>query len=111
MFKKIIRWIFKSELHEMEVATDRMEKATDNCIIQENRIKNLIGNFDVSVDVHQRSPNWAVISLQGKKTDYIKFIELGYQDLMEVERFLRQFERKSNIKIDAMPYATNFLKI
>ena len=62
-----------------------------------------MGNIDVSVDVHHRSGSWAVVSLQGTKTDYIKFIDLGNRDMMEIARFLRQYDR-ANVKLDASPF-------
>lgn len=44
-----------------------------------------------------------ITTLEGSKTDYIKFIDLGSRDMMEIARFLRQYDR-ANVKIDASPF-------
>ena len=81
----------------------RQKCATQEAEVRAERIRKLMGNIDVSVDVHHRSGSWAVVSLQGAKTDYIKFIDLGNRDMMEIARFLRQYDR-ANVKIDASPF-------
>ena len=55
---------------------------------------------EASVDVHNYSPSWAVLSLRGKHSDYIKFMNLGDADLRTIHQFLSQFE---DTKIDAAP--------
>lgn len=73
------------------------------------KLANLLQNIDVSVDVHEHSRSWAVISIQGHNTDYIKFIDLGQADAQHIQHFIRQFDR--NVKIDASPTASKFLAI
>jgi hypothetical protein len=90
-------------------------KRIDNKIqlfeIYEKRIKSLIGNMDISVDVHQRSPSWAVLSIKSRSGAYVKFIELGDMDAKELALFLRKYEKENiNTKIDASPYLTQFFK-
>jgi hypothetical protein len=108
MIRKLFQWIFKKELIELEKATKKCNDAFINYQIQEKRIKNLLGNIDVSVDVHHYSPSWACISIQGQKMDYIKFIELGDADLREISNFLRRFDRG---KVDASPHESKYLRI
>jgi hypothetical protein len=116
IIKKLFRWIFEEEIQNfqnkqkqiegLKVTYQYQKKQIDNIISQ---LKNTIGNIDVSVDVHESpySESWAVISIQGKP-DYVKFLNLGHSDLMEIKRFLRKFDR---CKIDATPKFTNFLRI
>ena len=115
MIRKFFKWIFKHELQELN---QQIQKTKDATIIFETynkNLENILQNIDVSVDVHEyhkHSNSWAVISLQGSKTDYLKFIDLGDADIKHIQQFLRQFERKNiNVKIDASPNASQFLKI
>lgn len=93
--KKLIRFIIRWALD------------LENYETQEREIKNFLNNFDVTVDVHQYSHSWAVISIQGQKSDFIKFIDLGPADIFEIQKFLRQFDRT---KVDASPRESKFLK-
>ena len=86
----------------------RQKCATQEAEVRAERIRELLGNIDVSVDVHQRSGSWAVVSLQGGKTDYIKFVDLDQRSIREIAFFLRQFDRK-NVKIDANPFDRQML--
>jgi len=99
--EKIFRRIFASEFLKLKQIILTAE-------IHEKRIKNLLKNIDVSVDVHQYASSWAVISIQGERTDYIKFINLGKRDLIEIRRFLKHYDRT---KIDAHPAHSEYLKI
>ncbi|MDV3793342.1 hypothetical protein CMU23_01505 [Elizabethkingia anophelis] len=98
---QLIRLAFASELA-------KLEKQIKNNAIQEKRINNLLDNLDISVDVHYRAKSWAVISIQGERTDFIKFIDLGRSDILEIHKFLRYFDRA---KIDAAPQESAFLRI
>lgn len=100
MIRKIFRWIFKNELSELDELKSDLK-------IKQDKLNNLFENIDVSVDVNQRSPSWAVISIQGKQ-DYIKFIDLGQSEIRDIQHFLRHFER--NVKVDASPQMSNFIK-
>lgn len=112
--KKLFNWIFEEELSELKkeresahqqslIAKDVLEKARQKA----KDINHLLGNLDVSVDVHKYSSSWAVVSLQGKKTDYIKFINLGESQMREIAQFLSHFDRS---KIDANPLETKMLR-
>lgn len=98
---QLVRWALSSELA-------KLEKQIKSNAIQEKRINNLLDNLDISVDVHYRANSWAVISIQGEKTDFIKFIDLGRSDILEIQKFLRYFDRT---KIDAAPQESAFLRI
>lgn len=110
LLRKLFLYLFKEDFKRMkalerdlEGLIHRQKCATSLAEVRAERIRKLLGNIDVSVDVHQRSGSWAVVSLQGGKTDYIKFIDLGNRDMMDIAHFLRQYDRK-NVKIDASPF-------
>jgi hypothetical protein len=115
MIKRLFNWIFKYELDKLNSEIIKAKNIADKLEQQRKTFNAVLSGIDVSVDVHEYdhrySPSWAVISLQGKKTDYIKFVELGQSDINEIARFLRRFERYSNIKVDASPMASPFLRI
>lgn len=109
LLRKLFFWLFKEDFERMnKLESDlkglihRQKSATQEAEVHAARIKQLMGNIDVSVDVHHRSGSWAVVSLQGGKTDYIKFVDLDQRSIREIAFFLRQFDRK-NVKIDAHP--------
>ncbi|MEQ3500621.1 hypothetical protein ABMY20_12760 [Tenacibaculum sp. SSH1-16] len=90
-----------------------MQKLENQIIKSHNQtivVENLLQNIDVSVDLHKYAPSWAVISIQGEKSDYIKFVDLGRSDIQEIQRFLRYFDRK-RVKVDAPFPEARFLKI
>ena len=64
---------------------------TDNCV-------------SVGVDVHQMGRSWAVINIDGKKTNVLKFVDLDRKTAKEITQFLRQFEKTHDINIDADPF-------
>lgn len=110
LLRKLFLYLFKEDFQRMEALErdlkgliHRQKCATSEAEVRAERIRQLLGNIDVSVDVHQRSGSWAVVSLQGGKTDYIKFIDLGSRDMMDIAHFLRQYDR-ANVKIDASPF-------
>jgi len=113
MIRKLFNWIFKTELEKLNSEILRAKNIADRLEEQRKAFNTVLSGIDVSVDVHEHrySPSWAVISLQGKKTDYIKFVELGNSEIIEIQRFLRNFERNANIKVDAAPSASQFLRI
>lgn len=110
LLRKLFLYLFKEDFQRMKALERNLEGlihrqkcATSLAEVRAERIRKLLGNIDVSVDVHHLSGSWAVVSLQGGKTDYIKFIDLGDRDIMDIAHFLRQYDRK-NVKIDASPF-------
>lgn len=56
---------------------------------------------EVNVDHHLKQDSWAVIKVDtGPHTCYLKFINLGKQDLREIVKFLDMFPHKN---IDSIP--------
>jgi hypothetical protein len=104
-FVKIINNIVRRALKNEIDTLNRKEKELDVLIKESrqkiNHLKNLLEGIDVSVDVHEYekySPSWAVISLQGQKSDYIKFVNLKDSDIRDISYFLRRYERNHDIK-------------
>lgn len=115
LLRKLFLYLFKEDFQRMKALErdlkgliHRQKCATSLAEVRAERIRKLLGNIDVSVDVHQRSGNWAVVSLQGGKTDYIKFVDLDQRSIREISAFLRQFDRQ-NVKIDANPFDRQML--
>lgn len=115
LLRKLFFWLFKEDFQAMEKKCKdldglihRQKCATSLAEVRAERIRKLLGNIDVSVDVHHRSGSWAVVSLQGAKTDYIKFVDLDQRSIREISAFLRQFDRQ-NVKIDANPFDRQML--
>ena len=114
MIRKLFNWIFKIELAKLSTEIKKAEAISVRLNRQHEIFDKVLSGIEVSVDVHEyerRANSWAVISLQGQKTDYIKFVDLGTKDVVEIGKFLRQFERNANIKVDASPQASEFLRI
>lgn len=117
----IQNWLFKKELSDLKDQSDRFTTLISQAEVRLQEVKSLkttfekvLQNIDVSVDVHefhQHSRSWAVVSLQGQRSDYIKFIDLGDRDLRDIAEFLHRYERSCHIKIDATPMATDFLRV
>jgi len=80
LIKKLFKWVFKDEFSELRVAL--------------NKVKRYAEIIDISVDVqeYQHSPSWAVISLKGKKQDFLQFIDLGDADIRTIAYFLKRTE-------------------
>jgi len=55
---------------------------------------------EACIDYHMHSSSWAIIKVDVDDVCYLKFIDLGKQDLQEIQRFMKRFERS---RIDAAP--------
>lgn len=110
IIKRFFAWCFREELSHYNEVISQCEKERILLKEQINRTKNVLSNFDVSVDVHHHAPSWAVVSLQGGKTDYLKFIDLGDRNIREISQFLSQFDRKNQIKIDCSPMEVPYFR-
>ena len=113
MIKKIFNWIFKEHIEKLQKSMNYNKNLSMELEKQIKHVNNILSGIDVSVDVHEYrgASSWAVICINGQKSDYIRFVELGNKDIHEISMFLRQFERSKNIRIDASPNASRFLKI
>ena len=102
------KWIFKEELTLLENARARYEYDFRRYNDETAKIKNLLGNLDISVDYHEYSKSWAVISIQGERTNYIKFIDLPGKEIREIARFLERYDRS---KVDCTPALSMLFRI
>lgn len=65
----------------------------------EKRITMLEKLVKIGVDVHQKSPSWAVVCIEGHP-EYIKFYGARTEQIREIKHFLKKFSN-SDVIIDA----------
>lgn len=61
---------------------------------------------EVAIDYHMMQDSWAVIKVDADDVCYLKFCNLGKEELREIQRFMKRFERS---RIDASPQAMKYL--
>lgn len=122
ILQKIFRWVMSEEIEKLNKLTRdldfyktntqrTLERTQTELYTLQKEFKNItkmyeimFENSDISIDVDNkgyrgcRSDSWAVISIQGERSDFIKFVQLKDRDIQEISYFLRQFQRG---KIDA----------
>lgn len=105
-FKGFLEWAFSEEFNNMRTTCEQQQRTTtqmqkeieDLRILQnqlgiyEKKLKSLLGSISVSANLPKKAENWAVISIQGEKIDYVKFIALPKNDMIAISRFLAQFQ-------------------
>ena len=105
-FKGFLEWAFSEEFDNMRITckqqqrtTTQMQKEIEDLRILQNqlgiyekKLKSLLGSISVSANLPKKAENWAVISIQGEKIDYVKFIALPKNDMIAISRFLAQFQ-------------------
>nr|DAG92128.1 MAG TPA: hypothetical protein [Herelleviridae sp.] len=105
-FKGFLEWAFSEEFDSMRTTcgqqqrtTTQMQKEIEDLRILQNqlgiyekKLKSLLGSISVSANLPKKAENWAVISIQGEKIDYVKFIALPKNDMIAISRFLAQFQ-------------------
>lgn len=65
------------------------------------QIQNLEDKYQIGVDISPRpGESWAVICIQGKLQDSVRFVALGENEARDILRFIKQFDRNSKV-IDA----------
>ena len=95
--RKRLCWAFAEELNELDDA----KKELDELHVM------LGGRISVSADIHYNTDSWAVISLKGQDRGYIKFINLGKTQILEIAKFLQRYE---HINVDASPMDMRLLR-
>jgi translation initiation factor 1 (eIF-1/SUI1) len=131
MIKGFFSWVFAKEIAELQnqkanIIRIQSEFKAERKVLAEvtnkniklgikferklNQLEGIIGSSDISIDhsMNNYSRSWAVISIQGEKTDFVKFIDLGRKDITDIQRFLQNFDRS---KVDCAPNVTPFLRI
>lgn len=99
LIKRFAEWVLKDEIDALTTEMNNLTKKV-------NELKKIYNGLDVGVDVHHNEHSWAVIKLNSKEKDLVKFIDLGDADLKTIACFLAQFERPA---IDASPMGRRFL--
>ena len=107
LLHRFFAWIFSEEIKKMEQATVSASNAKLRMEAYEQRMRDVLGCIDLTFDVDQYSGSWAVISIQGQKQDFIRFIDMKGQELRYVQDFLRKFDRT---KVDASPQHIHFFR-
>lgn len=114
LIKKFFHWLFSEELTKLNQKIKQADDLIHSTANLQRTIKQVFNNLDISIDVREQkyepAKSWAVISLQGERADFVKFINLGDREINEISRFLRQFDRINRIKIDAPPSIDGFLR-
>lgn len=73
LLRKLFLYLFKEDFQRMkalerdlEGLIHRQKCATSLAEVRAERIRKLLGNIDVSVDVHHRSGSWAITSCENE---------------------------------------------
>ena len=116
-FKYMLKnWLFSQEIDDIKTTRTKTEEMITKLNMINDRYSELRGYeialneakrtlascMEVGVDVHLKGGSWAVICLKGK-AEYVKFIDLGHSNIMQISQYLRQFE-DSHTTIDAGPF-------
>ncbi len=106
--KKISSWLDKIKEFRRQRLKKRLKWAFSEELKELDDIHTLLGGrVAISADIHQNTDSWAVISIKGKDRDYIKFIDLGKKDILDIANFLRNYE---DVAVDANPMTRRILK-
>lgn len=113
MLKRFLKWLLADIItdiiaDELQKSNRIVDESLQKIAKKEKAIDAIFGKMEVSVDVHRQTSSWAVISIAGQKSDYIKFLTLHPKELKYVADFLRNFE---NRKVDASPNDMEFLEL
>jgi len=102
LIAKIFEWIFREQLDKLEIIIEKNTKVNKDLKIRCQAVDNIFNNIDVSIDhdlsKHPHSRSWAVVSIQGERSDFIKFVDLSNKDVREIQRFLSHFDRNNRKK-------------
>lgn len=92
--RRFFCWVFREEYAEFVENLDY--------------IKEVVGDKEAScnVDIHMRTPSWAVVNLRGKSRTYMKFIKMDDKKAVDIIKYLRRFEE---LDVDATPETTKFI--
>jgi len=113
----LIGWLFKPEMEQIENTLKKIDETAAKIVELKHEheeslklSKNLFENIGVGVDVHQYSPSWAVVCIQGKGTDFVKFCHLSQRDAHSIRQFISQFDRtRTNVDLPMGTRKSQFL--
>lgn len=108
-FKGFFEWAFSDELHNMRTTCEQQQKTTqqmqkeiedlrilqNQLTVYRRKMETLLGSISISTNLPKKSENWAVISIQGEKIDYVKFVALPKNDMIAISQFLAQFDQRA----------------
>lgn len=108
-FKGFFEWAFSDELYNMRTTCEQQQKTTqqmqkeiedlrilqNQLTVYRRKMETLLGSISISTNLPKKSENWAVISIQGEKIDYVKFVALPKNDMIAISQFLAQFDQRA----------------
>ena len=108
-FKGFFEWAFSDELSNMRTTCEQQQKTTqqmqkeiedlrilqNQLTVYKKKMETLLGSISISTNLPKKAENWAVISIQGEKIDYVKFIALPKNDMIAISQFLAQFDQRA----------------
>lgn len=108
-FKGFFEWAFSDELSSMRTTCEQQQKTTlqmkheieelhilQNTVnVYKKKLESMLGGISVSANIPRKGENWAVISIQGERIDYVKFIALPKNDMIAISKFLAQFDQRA----------------
>lgn len=80
------------------VLTEAINKHDKSHTLLEDCRKFMNSICDVGTDIGYKSADhsWAVICVHGKM-DYVKFVDMNHRDIMEISKFLKNFEYSNRV--------------
>lgn len=87
---------FNEAREELKKAKEDLNTAHREMADLQEFVKGLV---DVGVDINPHDGSWAVVCLKGRP-EYVKFVDLGKQDIRVIVDFLKRFEY-NNLTIDS----------
>lgn len=108
--KRITNWIKKTlgitRIEEENKALKGTVANQSDMLMQLNKhIDNIEEKFQIGVDISMHpGDSWAVICIEGKQQDTVRFMALGSSEIREIEKFLRQFDRNRRMMDTPMQY-------
>lgn len=108
-FKGFFEWAFSDELSSMRTTCEQQQKTTlqmkheieelrilQNTVnVYKKKLESMLGGISISANIPRKGENWAVISIQGERIDYVKFIALPKNDMIAISKFLAQFDQRA----------------
>lgn len=121
LIKNLVRWALQGEIQKLNLqlkqaaqTNDTLNQTNDTLSRYIRELHKTLEGIDISIEVNEErypSRSWAVISLQGKKTDFVKFVDLGDREVSEIAHFVEKYDRRYNVKVDASMFIGEFLRI
>lgn len=95
-----MNWLREKLVKWLDIQQDYSRKVYQDIAVGNlRRVRTLEKLVKIGVDIHQKSPSWAVVCIEGHP-EYIKFYGADTNTIKEIKNFLKQFNNSDTI-IDA----------